>query len=147
MFGTALPSAAMLRFSSSMRLSSRHDGSRAPMTIAVGLRRAFTVIIGSVRVFAASRDQARTTGLWRSTSARSSATLPAYPAFSSLSLSSDRDTQSWTVGPGRKALVQHWLRQRDEGVNHVALNMKPLRRPFSEAIDELADHVLPVFSV
>jgi hypothetical protein len=48
---------------------------------------------------------------------------------------------------GRKALVQHWPRQRDEGVNHVALNLKPPRRPFSEAPDELAEHVLPVFNV
>jgi hypothetical protein len=47
---------------------------------------------------------------------------------------------------GRKALVEHWLRRWDEGVNHVALNMKSLRRPFSAAIDELAEHVPPVFN-
>lgn len=48
---------------------------------------------------------------------------------------------------GRKALVDHWKRQRDEGVNHVALHMKPLRRPFEDAVSELADHVLPQFAV
>lgn len=47
---------------------------------------------------------------------------------------------------GRKALIEHWQRQRDQGVNHVALNMKPLQRPFVEAIDELAEHVLPAFA-
>jgi luciferase-type oxidoreductase len=47
---------------------------------------------------------------------------------------------------GRNALIDHWLRQRDEGVNHVALNMKTLRRPFAEAVQELADYVLPVFA-
>lgn len=46
---------------------------------------------------------------------------------------------------GRKALVEHWKCQREEGVNHVALNMKPLRRPFVEAIDEFSEHVLPIF--
>jgi hypothetical protein len=36
-------------------------------------------------------------------------------------------------------------RQRDEGVSHVAFNMKMSRRPASEVLDELADHVLPHF--
>ena len=72
-----------------------------------------------------------------------------YGTMFDLSIDPDAPLQIGGAGMrgGRKALVQHWLRQRDEGVNHVALNMKPLRRPFSEAIDELADHVLPVFSV
>jgi luciferase-type oxidoreductase len=47
---------------------------------------------------------------------------------------------------GRNALIDHWLRQRDEGVNHVALNMKPLRRPYADAVNELAEYVLPVFA-
>lgn len=47
---------------------------------------------------------------------------------------------------GRKALVEHWKRQRDEGVNHVALHMKPLQRPFADALAELAEHVLPAFA-
>lgn len=50
-----------------------------------------------------------------------------------------------TLRGGRRALVEHWKRQRDEGVNHVALHMKPLRRTFSDAVAELADHVLPEF--
>lgn len=47
---------------------------------------------------------------------------------------------------GRKPLIEHWKRQRDEGVNHVALHMKPLQRPFAEALAELAEHVLPAFA-
>ncbi|MEN2787291.1 LLM class oxidoreductase [Sphingomonas qilianensis] len=46
---------------------------------------------------------------------------------------------------GRDALIELWKRQCDEGVNHVALNPKPLRRPFAEVADELATHVLPHF--
>lgn len=47
---------------------------------------------------------------------------------------------------GRHALTDHWLRQRDEGVNHVALNMKTLRLPFAYAVREPAEYVLPVFA-
>jgi hypothetical protein len=46
---------------------------------------------------------------------------------------------------GRNAMVELWKRQRDEGVNHVALNPKPLQRPFAEVMDELATHVLRHF--
>lgn len=53
---------------------------------------------------------------------------------------------SFGMRGGRHALIDHWLRQRDEGVNHVALNMKPLRRPYADAVRELADYVLPVFA-
>ncbi|WP_176500799.1 LLM class oxidoreductase [Sphingomonas sp. HMP9] len=51
-----------------------------------------------------------------------------------------------TMRGGRNALIDHWKRQRDEGVNHVALHMKPLQRPFADAIAEMADHVLPEFA-
>jgi luciferase-type oxidoreductase len=46
---------------------------------------------------------------------------------------------------GRKALVELWKRQRDEGVNHIAINPKPSRRPFADIVDELASYVLPEF--
>ncbi|MFC7557111.1 LLM class oxidoreductase [Pseudoroseomonas wenyumeiae] len=46
---------------------------------------------------------------------------------------------------GRKALIEHWKRQRDEGVNHVALHMKPSQRPFEEVVSELAEYVLSEF--
>ena len=33
------------------------------------------------------------------------------------------------------------------GINHVALNLKPTRRPSVEVIDELQEHILPEFSI
>jgi luciferase-type oxidoreductase len=48
---------------------------------------------------------------------------------------------------GRRALIELWKRQRDLGVNHVALNLKMSRRPAAELIDELGDYVLPHFNV
>ncbi|GAA3698787.1 LLM class oxidoreductase [Sphingomonas cynarae] len=47
---------------------------------------------------------------------------------------------------GRKALIELWKRQRDLGVSHVALNLKMARRSASEMMDELGDHVLPLFN-
>lgn len=46
---------------------------------------------------------------------------------------------------GRRALIDLWKRQQDEGVSHVALNIKPLQRPAAEMLDEMAEHVLPHF--
>lgn len=46
---------------------------------------------------------------------------------------------------GRDAFVTLLERQRNEGVNHIALNLKPLRRPASDMLDELAEFVLPLF--
>jgi luciferase-type oxidoreductase len=49
------------------------------------------------------------------------------------------------IRSGRNALIELWKRQRDEGVGHVALNPKPLQRPFADVADELATYVLPHF--
>lgn len=49
------------------------------------------------------------------------------------------------VRTGRDALVEPWRRQRDEGVSHVAINLRISRRPAAEVLDELATHVLPLF--
>jgi luciferase-type oxidoreductase len=46
---------------------------------------------------------------------------------------------------GRKALRELWLTQQEQGVSHVALHFKPQRRPASEVIDELGEHLLPLF--
>lgn len=46
---------------------------------------------------------------------------------------------------GRKALRELWLTQQEQGVNHVALHFKPQRRPATEVIDELGEHLLPHF--
>lgn len=47
---------------------------------------------------------------------------------------------------GRKALIELWSRQRDLGVNHVALNLKMARRPAAEIMEELGEYVLPLFT-
>jgi luciferase-type oxidoreductase len=47
---------------------------------------------------------------------------------------------------GRKALIELWKKQRDLGVSHVALNLKMAQRPAAELIDELGEHVLPLFN-
>lgn len=46
---------------------------------------------------------------------------------------------------GRNALIEHWKRQQDQGVGHVALHFKPQRRHASEVIDELGGYLLPHF--
>ena len=50
------------------------------------------------------------------------------------------------VSMGRRALIERWQRDPALGVTHVALNLKPSRRPVPEVLDELAEHVLPLFS-
>lgn len=47
---------------------------------------------------------------------------------------------------GRKALIDLWSRQRDLGVNHVALNLKMACRPAVEIMDELGEYVLPLLT-
>lgn len=46
---------------------------------------------------------------------------------------------------GRNVLIEHWKRQQDQGVCHVALHFKPQRRHASEVIDELGEYLLPHF--
>ncbi|REE07124.1 luciferase-type oxidoreductase [Paraburkholderia sp. BL27I4N3] len=46
---------------------------------------------------------------------------------------------------GRNALIDLWKQQEALGISHVALNLKPLRRPAAEAMEELAEYVLPHF--
>ncbi|EGH69919.1 LLM class oxidoreductase [Pseudomonas syringae] len=49
------------------------------------------------------------------------------------------------ISTGRNALIALWQRQREQGVSHVALNLKPLRRPATEVLQELEEYVLPYF--
>ncbi len=49
------------------------------------------------------------------------------------------------VRAGRNALIELFHEQQQQGVSHVALNLKPLRRPAHEALAELAEYVLPLF--
>jgi luciferase-type oxidoreductase len=49
------------------------------------------------------------------------------------------------IRAGRNALIELFHQQQQQGVSHVALNLKPLRRPGHEALAELAEYVLPLF--
>lgn len=46
---------------------------------------------------------------------------------------------------GRHALIELLRQHQDEGVSHVMLDMKLTLRPVEEVIEELAEHVLPLF--
>ncbi|WP_116246731.1 TIGR03571 family LLM class oxidoreductase [Nocardiopsis sp. FIRDI 009] len=46
---------------------------------------------------------------------------------------------------GRDALIAYLAGLRESGVNHVAINLRPSRRPVEEVIEELGAHVLPEF--
>lgn len=46
---------------------------------------------------------------------------------------------------GRHAMIELLYRHQAEGVSHVMLNMKPSRRPAEAVMNELAEHVLPLF--
>lgn len=63
----------------------------------------------------------------------------------------DRDPNApirWGRGlrGGRNALISLWQRQRDQGVSHIALNMRVSHRPVKESIQEFAEYVLPLFA-
>jgi len=47
---------------------------------------------------------------------------------------------------GRNRLIELWKMQEEQGVSHVALNLKPNRRPAEEIMQELKEYVLPHFS-
>lgn len=49
------------------------------------------------------------------------------------------------VRTGRDAPVEPWRRQRDQGVSHVAIDLRIPRRPAAEVLDEPGTHVLPLF--
>lgn len=51
------------------------------------------------------------------------------------------------VRMGRNTLIALWKRQQAEGVSHIALNLKPSRRPAEEVLAELAEYVLPHFRI
>ncbi len=51
------------------------------------------------------------------------------------------------IRTGRNALIALWKQQQAQGVSHVALNLKPLRRPAADVMAELAEYVLPEFPV
>ncbi len=75
---------------------------------------------------------------------------PPYGYATFLDLSQDPDAPEQqihnVVRIGRKALIEKWHAQRETGVTHIALNMKPSGRPAADVMDELGEHVLPLFN-
>ncbi len=49
------------------------------------------------------------------------------------------------IRAGRNALVQYLHALQEREVHHFAMNLKPLRRPAAEVLQELAEFVLPHF--
>jgi luciferase-type oxidoreductase len=71
-----------------------------------------------------------------------------YGAMFDLDVNPDAPLRTGRVlGGGRHALKDFFARQREAGINHIALNLKPTRRPALEVIDELSQHILPAFTV
>ena len=66
-------------------------------------------------------------------------------------LDSDADAPLETSGRvlqgGRHALTEFLAHQREAGVNHVILNLKPTRRAALEVLEEMGKYVIPEFRV
>lgn len=50
------------------------------------------------------------------------------------------------IRAGRNTLIDLWRRQQEQGVSHVALNLRVSSRPAKETLLELAEYVLPLFA-
>jgi luciferase-type oxidoreductase len=83
---------------------------------------------------------------WREMTASRGFVPFGYGAMFDLDVDADAPLQTGRIlRGGRHALKDFLLRQREAGINHVALNLKPTRRPALELIDELQEHILPEF--
>lgn len=83
---------------------------------------------------------------WREMTASRGFVPFGYGAMFDLDKDADAPLQTGRIlRGGRHALKDFLLRQREAGINHVALNLKPTRRPALELIDELQEHILPEF--
>lgn len=86
---------------------------------------------------------------WRA--ARMDGTFHPYGYGTFLELAEDPDapmrymTSIHGMHIGRNRLIELWKMQEEQSVNHVALNLKPNRRPAQEILQELAEFVLPHF--
>lgn len=85
---------------------------------------------------------------WREVTASRGFVPFGYGAMFDLDVNADAPLQTGRVlRGGRHALKAFLARQREAGINHVALNLKPTRRPALEIIDELQEHILPEFAI
>ena len=85
---------------------------------------------------------------WREVTAARGFVPFGYGAMFDLDVNPDAPLQTGRVlRGGRHALEDFFARQREAGINHVALNLKPTRRPALDIIAELQEHILPEFAV
>jgi luciferase-type oxidoreductase len=49
------------------------------------------------------------------------------------------------VRGGRNGLINFWQQQQEAGLSHIAINMKPTRRPAEEILHEFAEFIIPQF--
>jgi luciferase-type oxidoreductase len=83
---------------------------------------------------------------WRALSPKGVFRPYGYGTFLDLLADPDAPLQPGQVlRAGRRALIDLLRTHQAEGVSHVMFNMKASRRPVSAVIDELAQHVLPLF--
>lgn len=71
-----------------------------------------------------------------------------YATFFDLDANPDAPYQRFynVVRIGRNALVDRLRKHKEIGVKHIALNLKPSRRPADEVIAEMGEFVLPVIN-
>lgn len=46
---------------------------------------------------------------------------------------------------GRNHLIEYWENQREQGLSHMLMNLKPSQRDPKAILDEFGEHILPVF--
>lgn len=46
---------------------------------------------------------------------------------------------------GSKVIADFWEQQREQGLSHVTINLKPTQRPFKEVVQDFAENILPKF--
>ncbi|MCG9697667.1 LLM class oxidoreductase [Shewanella sp. Isolate11] len=71
-----------------------------------------------------------------------------YATFFDLDKNPDAPYQRFynVVRIGRNTLIERLMKHKELGVRHIALNLKPSRRPADEVIAEMGEHVLPVLN-
>ena len=90
-------------------------------------------------------DHARRAAQWRAVAGEDKP----YVSFIHLDLDDDPSVplQRFRFGArtGRDGLIAELKAMRDAGVQHIGLQLRQNRRPLAETLQEIADHVLPVF--
>ncbi|PKA39992.1 LLM class flavin-dependent oxidoreductase [Rhizobium sullae] len=119
------------------------QGRQSPDWIAANMQGRFVYPNGLERLAAQARD-------W--TAARKSLGLPrgAFISAFHLDLADDPNEQltprRFGARTGRNAFLDHLHALEDAGIDHLALLLRPSRRPLDEVIDELASDILPTLN-